>query len=55
MMADNANGGSQVMVTVSDITANNITLRKVHSGSLDDELDPMAMGDRYGFIVIGFV
>ncbi len=46
MMADNANGGSQVMVTVSDITANNITLRKVASGGLEEEHDPMTCHSR---------
>jgi hypothetical protein len=43
--SNNANGGSQVMVTVSDITANNVTLRKVNSAGLMhslDELQPMA-------------
>ena len=34
----------QVMVTVSDITANNVTLRKVNSAGLHslDEMQPMA-------------
>jgi len=42
--SNNTNGGSQVMVTVSDITANNVTLRKVNSAGLHslDEMHPMA-------------